>query len=156
METRAFDKRQLYALIIIVVGICIVGLYSSYALPETLPADQETVGYELEINNLGTYTIPAGDTKSFDLVVSNNSTGAIKYLVYYELSSHSSVPSGFTVAKSEYSANDILGTLEKDVKKVVTITITNEAAESVTIKLAVMPGFVNSQITLGTGQYSIS
>lgn len=156
MEIKSFDKRQLYALITIVVGIFIVGLYSSYALPETLPDTQDSVPYELEISSLGQYTIASGSTKSFDLVVKNNSTGAIKYLVYYELPFNSSIPSGFSVTKSEYSANEVLGTLDKNAQKVITVTITNSSTSNVTVNFSVMPGFVNSQITLGTGQYSIS
>lgn len=156
MKMKSFDKRQLYALITIILGICVAGLYSSYALPKTLPDTQDSVPYEQEISNLGQYTITTGSTKSFDLVVKNNSTDAIKYLVYYELPSNSGIPSGFSVTKPEYSANDVLGTLDKNAQKVITVTITNSSTSDVTVNFSVMPGFVNSQITLGTGQYSIS
>ncbi len=155
MET--FGKKELYSLVIIVLGIFIVGIYSSYALPlnDATSAD-EIPAYSLETNNLGTYKIAANTMKNYDVLIKNNSTGSIKYQLYYQIITPSSIPSGLTVSKSSYSVNDSAGLISKNSSKIITITINNNSASEVTLKIGVAPGFTNSEITLSSGQNAIS
>ena len=94
--------------------------------------------------------------KNYDILIKNNSTGSIKYQLYYQVITPRSIPSGLTVSKSSYSVNASAGLISKSSNKIITITINNNSTSEVTLKIGVVPGFANSEITLTSEQNAIS
>lgn len=85
-------------------------------------------------------TVPAGETKIFDLFLTNNNNGTIKYLLTY--TSTNSL-TNVTVAKGSTTVDDVSGTATSNEEKQITLVVANNSSNAVTIDLLPVTGFEN-------------
>ncbi len=151
-----------YLLSIIVIGLIVLSLYSTYAMftaststndivnlsASTIPTNTETIEYER-------LTLKAGEKKIIEFTVSNNTNSSLYYGVWYEMIKPASINDNIVIGKKEDTQNDTLGQLSSNSNAKVSFVIENKTSSSIIINIGV--GYSStSSLNLPTNRYLIT
>ena len=151
-----------YLLSIIVIGLIVLSLYSTYAMftaststndivnlsASTIPTNTETIEYER-------LTLKAGEKKIIEFTVSNSTNSSLYYGVWYEMIKPASINDNIVIGKKEDTQNDTLGQLSSNSNAKVSFVIENKTSSSIIINIGV--GYSNtSSLNLPTNRYLIT
>ena len=151
-----------YLLSIIVIGLIVLSLYSTYAMftasistndivnlsASTIPTNTETIEYER-------LTLKAGEKKIIEFTVSNSTNSSLYYGVWYEMIKPASINDNIAIGKQEDTQNDTLGQLSSNSNAKVSFVIENKTSSSIIINIGV--GYSNtSSLNLPTNRYLIT
>ena len=139
--------KDIYLILVIVVGLIVISLYSTYALftseeITTNTAVNMSVGfsYGYATNEVEILTIKAKESKEISVSISNTSSNSINYNLYYELVSgdEASLEAGYT-SNTENPTN---GVLDASSSKIVMLGFINNSDSDITVKI----GFTTDSI----------
>ena len=139
--------KDIYLILVIVVGLIVISLYSTYALftseeITTNTAVNMSVGfsYGYATNEVEFITLNAKESKEISVSISNTSSSSINYNLYYELVSgdEASLEAGYT-SNTENPTN---GVLDASSSKRVMLGFINNSDSDITVKI----GFTTDSI----------
>ena len=151
-----------YLLSIIVIGLIVLSLYSTYAMftasistndivnlsASTIPTNTETIEYER-------LTIKSKEKKVIEFTVSNNTNSSLYYGIWCEVIKPTSINDDIVIGKKEDTQNDTLGQLSSNSNAKVSFVIENKTSSSIIINIGV--GYSNtSSLNLPTNRYLIT
>ena len=141
--------KRLFIVTFIVFGAFLtLCLYRTFAydtsIVEETPSTTD-LEYTFKIGNssIKQITVDSGETKYYDVVLSNPNPAKISYGVYYEMVSPSSKPDGFSIEYTSKSTGDSTGKVDKEGNIILNLVVINTSSSSVTIKLGSIAGYVN-------------
>ena len=152
---------------IIIVMLIVLGAFTTFFLYRTYAYDTSVVedtptstdkAYTFKIGNssIKQIQVDAGETKYFDIVLSNPNNAKISYSIYYEMVSPTTKPDGFSIWYTSKSTGDSTGKVDKNGNITLAIEISNTSSSAVTVKIGSVAGYVNGgKLTLGSGQVVI-
>ena len=154
--------KDIYLILVIVVGLIVISLYSTYALftseeITTNTAVNMSVGfsYGYATNEVEILTIKAKERKEISVSISNTSSSSINYNLYYELVSgdEASLEAGYT-SNTENPTN---GVLDASSSKIVMLGFINNSDSDIIVKVGFTTDSIvsprkelNSEITIIT------
>ena len=136
-------------------------LYRTYAYDTSVVEDTPTStdkAYTFKIGNssIKQIQVDAGETKYFDIVLSNPNNAKISYSIYYEMVSPTTKPDGFSIGYTSKSTGTSTGKVDKNGNITLSIEASNTSSSAVTVKIGTVAGYVNGgELTLGSGQVVI-
>ena len=139
--------KDIYLILVIVVGLIVISLYSTYALftseeITTNTAVNMSVGfsYGYATNEVEILTIKAKESKEISVSISNTSSSSINYNLYYELVSgdEASLEAGYTSS----TENPTNGVLDASSSKIVKLGFINNSDSDIIVKV----GFTTDSI----------
>ena len=136
-------------------------LYRTYAYDTSVVEDTPTTtdkAYTFKIGNssIKQIQVDAGETKYFDIVLSNPNNAKISYSIYYEMVSPTTKPDGFSMGYTSKSTGTSTGKVDKNGNITLSIEASNTSSSAVTVKIGTVAGYVNGgELTLGSGQVII-
>ena len=136
-------------------------LYRTYAYDTSVVEDTPTStdkAYTFKIGNssIKQIKLETGETKYFDIVLSNPNNAKISYSIYYEMVSPTTKPDGFSIAYTSKSTGTSTGKVDKNGNITLSIEASNTSSSAVTVKIGTVAGYVNGgELTLGSGQVVI-
>ena len=151
-----------YLLIIVVMGLIVLSLYSTYAMfTETIETDEiinmnaSVLPLESKIVEYEQITINGNEAKSIMVNISNSTESNLYYGVWYEMVNPTSINSNIEIAKLTSSTNSTEGTINAGVEKNVKIVIKNTGSSSITVNIGVGYSETNS-LDLPINRYVIT
>lgn len=144
MQNIINNIKRNYLLSIIVIGLIVLSLYSTFAMftasvntndivnltASNLPTGTETIEYER-------LTIKSKEKKVIEFTVSNNTNSSLYYGVWYEMIKPTSINDDIVIGKKENTQNDTLGQLQSNSNAKVSFVIENKTSSSVIINIGV-------------------
>ena len=136
-------------------------LYRTYAYDTSVVEDTPTTtdkAYTFKIGNssIKQIKLETGETKYFDIVLSNPNNAKISYSIYYEMVSPTTKPDGFGIGYTSKSTGTSTGKVDKNGNITLSIEASNTSSSAVTVKIGTVAGYVNGgELTLGSGQLII-
>ena len=136
-------------------------LYRTYAYDTSVVEDTPTTtdkAYTFKIGNssIKQIKLETGETKYFDIVLSNPNNAKISYSIYYEMVSPTTKPDGFSIGYTSKSTGTSTGKVDKNGNITLSIEASNTSSSAVTVKIGTVAGYVNGgKLTLGSGQVII-
>ena len=136
-------------------------LYRTYAYDTSVVEDTPTTtdkAYTFKIGNssIKQIKLETGETKYFDIVLSNPNNAKISYSIYYEMVSPTTKPDGFGIGYTSKSTGTSTGKVDKNGNITLSIEASNTSSSAVTVKIGTVAGYVNGgELTLGSGQVVI-
>ena len=136
-------------------------LYRTYAYDTSVVEDTPTTtdkAYTFKIGNssIKQIKLETGETKYFDIVLSNPNNAKISYSIYYEMVSPTTKPDGFSIGYTSKSTGTSTGKVDKNGNITLSIEASNTSSSAVTVKIGTVAGYVNGgELTLGSGQVII-
>ena len=151
-----------YLLIIIIIGLIILSLYSTYAMfTETVETDEiinmnaSVLPLESKIVEYEQITINGNEAKSIMVNISNSTESNLYYGVWYEMVNPTSINSNIEIAKLTSSTDSTQGQINVGIEKNVKIVIKNTGSSSITVNVGV--GYsLTSSLELPTNRYVIT
>lgn len=151
-----------YLLSIVVMGLIVVSLYSTFAMftasvntndivdltASTLPTDTEIVEYER-------VTLKSGDKKTVEFTVKNSTSKSLYYGAWYEMVNPTSINDKIQIAKKEDTANNTLGQLTAGSTAKVSLVLENKTDSSIIVNMGVAYSLTSS-LNLPTNRYLIT
>ncbi len=154
-------KKEILVISLIVVTLISCILYYTYAIDITMEETSSTEAdlvYNININDTDgrSITVSPNTTKVFDIFLSSNNNGTIKYgFAYKETTS-----SGIEVKMLNTSLDKVEGTINNKETKKVTLIIDNNTSSNITYNIIPVAGYENggdliipSEYTLINGEY---
>ena len=141
--------KDIYLILVIVLGLIVISLYSTYALftseeITTNTAVNMSVGfsYGYATNEVEILTIKAKERKEISVSISNTSSSSINYNLYYELVSgdEASLEAGYT-SNTENPTN---GVLDASSCKIVMLGFINNSDSDIIVKVGFTPDSIVS------------
>ncbi len=155
--------KDIYLILVIVLGLIVISLYSTYALftseeITTNTAVNMSVGfsYGYATNEVEILTIKAKERKEISVSISNTSSSSINYNLYYELVSgdEASLEAGYT-SNTENPTN---GVLDASSSKIVMLGFINNSNSDIIVKVGFTTDSIvsprkelNNEVILATG-----
>ena len=136
-------------------------LYRTYAYDTSVVEETPTTtdkAYTFKIGNssIKQIQVDSGETKYFDIVLSNPNNAKISYSIYYEMVSPTTKPDGFSIGYTSKSTGTSTGKVDKNGNITLSIEASNTSSSAVTVKIGTVAGYVNGgELTLGSGQVVI-
>ena len=136
-------------------------LYRTYAYDTSVVEDTPTTtdkAYTFKIGNssIKQIKLETGETKYFDIVLSNPNNAKISYSIYYEMVSPTTKPDGFSIGYTSKSTGTSTGKVDKNGNITLSIEASNTSSSAVTVKIGTVAGYVNGgELVLGSGQVVI-
>ena len=136
-------------------------LYRTYAYDTSVVEDTPTTtdkAYTFKIGNssIKQIKLETGETKYFDIVLSNPNNAKISYSIYYEMVSPTTKPDGFSIGYTSKSTGTSTGKVDKNGNITLSIEASNTSSSAVTVKIGTVAGYVNGgELVLGSGQVII-
>ena len=136
-------------------------LYRTYAYDTSVVEDTPTTtdkAYTFKIGNssIKQIKLETGETKYFDIVLSNPNNAKISYSIYYEMVSPTTKPDGFSIGYTSKSTGNSTDKVDKNGNITLSIEASNTSSSAVTVKIGTVAGYVNGgELTLGSGQVII-
>ena len=136
-------------------------LYRTYAYDTSVVEDTPTStdkAYTFKIGNssIKQIQVDAGETKYFDIVLSNPNNAKISYSIYYEMVSPTTKPDDFSIGYTSKSTGTSTGKVDKNGNITLSIEASNTSSSAVTVKIGTVAGYVKGgELTLGSGQVII-
>ena len=152
---------------LIVIIFIIFGAFLTFSLYRTFAYDTSVVEevpsttdleYTFKIGNssIKQITVDSGETRYFDIVLSNPNNAKISYSIYYEMVSPTTKPDGFSLGYTSKSTGTSTGKVDKNGNITLSIEASNTSSSAVTVKIGTVAGYVNGgELTLGSGQVII-
>ena len=152
---------------LIVIVFIIFGAFLTFSLYRTFAYDTSVVEevpsttdleYTFKIGNssIKQIKLETGETKYFDIVLSNPNNAKISYSVYYEMVSPSTKPDGYSIVYTSKSTGNSTGIVNNNGNITLNIVVTNTSSSAVTVKLGTVAGYVKGgELLLGSGQVVI-
>ena len=136
-------------------------LYRTYAYDTSVVEDTPTTtdkAYTFKIGNssIKQIKLETGETKYFDIVLSNPNNAKISYSIYYEMVSPTTKPDGFSIGYTSKSTGTSTGKVDKNGNITLSIEASNTSSSAVTVKIGTVAGYVKGgELVLGSGQVVI-
>ena len=151
-----------YLLGIVVMGLIVLSLYSTYAMfTESVETDEiinlsaSTINLNSEIVEYEQITINGNEAKSIMVNISNSTESNLYYGVWYEMVNPASINDNIEIAKLTSSIDSTQGQINTGTKKNVKIVIKNTGSSSITVNIGV--GYSKtSSLDLPTNRYVIT
>ena len=151
-----------YLLSVIVMGLIVLSLYSTYAMfTETIETDEiinmnaSVLPLELKIVEYERLEINSQDKKVIEFTVNNDTNNALYYGVWYEMVNPSILNDDIVIGKKEDTLNDTKGQLMQGENAKVTFVIENKTSSTITINIGVGYSSDNN-LNLPTNRYLIT
>ena len=159
-------KKRIPLKYIYVLSACIaillsVGLYYTYAMFTANVSSgnvvnmDTTITYKFDINGTQNIHIGKNSVASFNVLVTNTTSGSIHYEIYYSTNDLTDVIIGEVVEDKTVTtiAPNTSGILEKDKSITVPLVIANNSNNDIDIVIGVVTGYVGNIITYGSNNY---
>ena len=154
--------KYLYVLSACIAILLSVGLYYTYAMFTANVSSgnvvnmDTTITYKFDINGTQNFHIGKNSIASFNVLVTNTTSGSIYYEIYYDTSNDlTDVIIGEVVEDKTVTtiAPNTSGLLEKDKSITVTLVIANNSNNDIDIVVGLVSGFVGNTINYGSNNY---
>ena len=137
--------KESYLVLVIIIGIVMMCLYSTFALfslekttsKDIISLNTSNVDVSLSISEYKQLALAAGEIKTVYLNVTNDNANTIYYGVWYQMVSPSTITTDITIAKIDWSANPTSGTISASTTLPVELVIRNESTSSITVNIGV-------------------
>ena len=160
-------KKRIPLKYIYVLSACIaillsVGLYYTYAMFTANVSSgnvvnmDTTITYKFDINGTQNIHVGKNSVASFNVLVTNTTSGSIYYEIYYDTSNDlTDVIIGEVVEDKTVTtiAPNTSGILEKDKSITVPLVIANNSNNDIDVVIGVVTGYVGNIITYGSNNY---
>ena len=136
-----------YLLGIIVMGLIILSLYSTYAMFTSSVEmnnviDMNTImNYTFKINGTQELTVSSKTELRFNAIVENDMYGSITYGLYYKMINPNTLPEGIVIAEITDTTGISQGQLNENSKVTIPISIKNNSDIEVTMEIGVVTGY---------------
>ena len=151
-----------YLLIIVVMGLIVLSLYSTYAMfTESVETDEiinlsaSTINLNSEIVEYEQITINGNEAKSIMVNIINSTESNLYYGVWYEMVNPTSINSNIEIAQLTSSTDSTQGQINVGIEKNVKIVIKNTGSSSITVNIGVGYSETNS-LDLPINRYVIT
>ena len=159
---RLVDMKKLIVILFIIFGAFLTfSLYRTFAydtsVVEEVPSTTD-LEYTFKIGNssIKQITVDSGETRYYDIVLSNPNNAKISYSIYYEMVSPSTKPDGFSIEYTSKSTGDSTGIVNNNGNITLNIVVTNTSSNAVTVKVGTVAGYVKGgELALNSGQVVI-
>ena len=154
--------KYIYVLSTIIAILLSVGLYYTYAMFTANVSSgnvvnmDTTITYKFDINGTQNIHVGKNSIASFNVLVTNTTSGSIYYEIYYDTSNDlTDVIIGEVVEDKTVTtiAPNTSGILEKDKSITVPLVIANNSNNDIDIVIGVVTGYVGNIITYGSNNY---
>ena len=154
--------KYLYVLSACIAILLSVGLYYTYAMFTANVSSgnavnmDTTITYKFDINGTQNFHIGKNSIASFNVLVTNTTSGSIYYEIYYDTSNDlTDVIIGEVVEDKTVTtiAPNTGGVLEKDKSITVPLVITNNSNNDIDVVVGLVSGYVGNTINYGTNNY---
>ena len=154
--------KYLYVLSTIIAILLSVGLYYTYAMFAANVSSgnvvnmDTTITYKFDINGTQNIHIGKNSVASFNVLVTNTTSGSIYYEIYYDTSNDlTNVIIGEVVEDKTVTtiAPNTSRVLEKDKSITVPLVIANNSNNDIDIVVGLVSGYVGNTITYGSNNY---
>lgn len=152
------NLKKRYIFIFMLIGLGFIGLGTSYAFFTNKREEHGKLNivvgdltYKLESNDLVNHQIVVGANEVREIVISLTSLNSVdsKYELYYTLDQeNSSVKAGYHIN----TRDAVLGRLNKNSSKTITVVVRNESSKDTTVTFGVMGGLLNNELVLVKGK----
>ncbi len=153
--------KYIYVLSTIIAILLSVGLYYTYAMFTANVSSgnvvnmDTTITYKFDINGTQNIHVGKSSVASFNVLVTNTTSGSIHYEIYYSTNDLTDVIIGEVVEDKTVTtiAPHTSGVLEKDKSITVPLVIANNSNNDIDITIGVVTGYVGNTITYGSNNY---
>ena len=154
--------KYIYVLITIIAILLSVGLYYTYAMFTANVSSgnvvnmNTTITYKFDINGTQNIHVGKNSVASFNVLVTNTTSGSIYYEIYYSTNNDlTDVIIGEVVEDKTVTtiAPNTSGILEKDKSITVPLVIANNSNNDIDVVIGVVTGYVGNTINYGTDNY---
>ena len=154
--------KYIYVLITIIAILLSVGLYYTYAMFTANVSSgnvvnmDTTITYKFDINGTQNIHIGKNSVASFNVLVTNTTSGSIYYEIYYSTNNGlTDVIIGEVVEDKTVTtiAPNTSGVLEKDKSITVPLVIANNSNNDIDVVIGVVTGYVGNTINYGSNNY---
>ena len=154
--------KYLYVLSTIIAILLSVGLYYTYAMFTANVSSgnvvnmDTTITYKFDINGTQNIHIGKNSVASFNVLVTNTTSGSIHYEIYYSSSNDLTNVIIGEVVEDKTVTTIALNTsreLEKDKSITVPLVIANNSNNDIDVVIGVVTGYVGNTINYGTDNY---
>ena len=154
--------KYIYVLSAIIAILLSVGLYYTYAMftanviSGNVVNMDTTITYKFDINGTQNFHVGKNSVASFNVLVTNTTSGSIYYEIYYSSSNDlTDVIIGEVVEDKNVTtiAPHTSGVLEKDKSITVPLVIANNSNNDIDVVIGVVTGYVGNTINYGTDNY---
>ena len=154
--------KYIYVLSTVIAILLSVGLYYTYAMftanvtSGNVVNMDTTITYKFDINGTQNIHIGKNSVASFNVLVTNTTSGSIYYEIYYSTNNElTDVIIGEVVEDKTVTtiAPNTSGVLEKDKSITVPLVIANNSNNDIDITIGVVTGYVGNIITYGSNNY---
>ena len=154
--------KYIYVLSAIIAILLSVGLYYTYAMFTANVSSgnvvnmDTTITYKFDINGTQNIHIGKNSVASFNVLVTNTTSGSIHYEIYYSTNNDlTDVIIGEVVEDKTVTtiAPNTSGVLEKDNRKTIPLVIANNSNNDIDVVIGVVTGYVGNTITYGSNNY---
>ena len=160
-------KKRIPLKYIYVLSACIaillsLGLYYTYAMftanvsSGNIVNMDTTITYKFDINGTQSFHIGKNSIASFNVLVTNTTSGTIYYEIYYDTSNDlTDVIIGEVVEDKTITteALNTSGNIDKDNRKTIPLVIANNSNNDIDVVIGIVSGFVGNTITYGSNNY---
>ena len=154
--------KYIYVLSTIIAILLSVGLYYTYAMftanvsSGNIVNMDTTITYKFDINGTQNFHIGKNSIASFNVLVTNTTSGTIYYEIYYDTSNDlTDVIIGEVVEDKNTTtiALNTSGNIDKDNRKTIPLVIANNSNNDIDVVIGVVTGYIGNTITYGTNNY---
>ena len=154
--------KYIYVLSTVIAILLSVGLYYTYAMFTANVSSgnvvnmDTTITYKFDINGTQNIHIGKNSVASFNVLVTNTTSGSIYYEIYYSTNNDlTDVIIGEVVEDKTVTtiAPNTSGVLEKDKSITVPLVIANNSNNDIDIVVGLVSGYVGNTITYGSNNY---
>ena len=154
--------KYIYVLSTVIAILLSVGLYYTYAMFTANVSSgnvvnmDTTITYKFDINGTQNIHIGKNSVASFNVLVTNTTSGSIYYEIYYSTNNDlTDVIIGEVVEDKTVTtiAPNTNGVLEKDKSITVPLVIANNSNNDIDIVVGLVSGYVGNTITYGSNNY---
>ena len=149
--------KKIYFLVLLLITILVTTFYFSYAIFSNTKEEHGklnivagTLNYKIESSELDSdsITLEANTSKEIKIKLTSLNEVSSKYELYYILDeSNNNVSVGY----SKDTKDSVLGTVEANKNKIITIVIRNDSDTSSKVTFKVLGGLLNNDLTLKDG-----
>ena len=154
--------KYIYVLSACIAILLSVGLYYTYAMFTANVSSgnvvnmDTTITYKFDINGTQNIHIGKNSVASFNVLVTNTTSGSIYYEIYYDTSNDlTDVIIGEVVEdkNTTTTALNTSGNIDKDNRKTIPLVIANNSNNDIDVVIGVVTGYVGNTITYGSNNY---
>ena len=154
--------KYIYVLSAIIAILLSVGLYYTYAMFTANVSSgnvvnmDTTITYKFDINGTQNIHVGKNSVASFNVLVTNTTSGSIYYEIYYDTSNDlTDIIIGEVVEDKTVTtiALNTSGNIDKDNRKTIPLVIANNSNNDIDIIIGVASGYVGNTITYGSNGY---